>query len=148
MNKLLLKDRCVATIRERIRGLETAMAEAQAAANNETKSSSGDKYETSRAMNQLDKDMYARQLAENSRELSSILDIDCGHSSPGVIAGSLIDCGGTFFFILGGLGKLQFEDKAVFVISPNAPLAKTLFLKKKGDRFIFNREELEILELL
>lgn len=148
MNKQQLKDACIAIVRERIKGLELAMAEAQAAANNETKSSSGDKYETARAMNQLEKDMYARQLAENSRELASMSEIDCSHHSLTVIPGSLVDCGKNRFFVLGGLGKIQPDGDSVFVISPNAPLAKTLFHKKKGDRFLFNREELEILDVI
>jgi|688.fasta_scaffold00419_46 hypothetical protein len=148
MNKQQLKETCTSIIRERIKTLELAMAESQVAANNETKSSSGDKYETTRAMNQLEKDMLARQLSENNKELSSMIEIDCQHSSLTVIPGSLIDCGDTLFFILGGLGKMQPEGKTLFVISPNAPLAKNLFSKTKGDRFLFNRQELEILDVM
>lgn len=148
MNKQQLKETCTSIIRERIKTLELAMAESQAAANNESKSSSGDKYETTRAMNQLEKDMHARQLSENNKELSSMIEIDCHHSSITVIPGSLIDCDNVQFFILGGLGKMQGEGKTLFVISPNAPLAKNLFSKTKGDRFLFNRQELEILNVL
>jgi hypothetical protein len=39
------------------------MESAQQSANSEEKSSAGDKYETSRAMGHLEKDMHARQLA-------------------------------------------------------------------------------------
>lgn len=147
MNKQELKHHCMSVVRHRIMALETAMAESQAAANNETKSSSGDKYETARAMNQLDKDMFARQLAENTRELSSMAEINCTHQSTVVTSGSIVNCGNTVFFILCGLGKISFEERSVYVISPNAPLAKTLFQKKKGDRFIFNRVEIEILDV-
>jgi hypothetical protein len=76
-----------------------------------------------------------------------MIEIDCSHKSPGVISGSLVDCGDIKFFILGGIGKMQPDGNTVFVISPNAPLAKTIFNRKKGDRFVFNQKELEILDV-
>ena len=54
---------------EKIRVAETAMQAAQASANEETKSSAGDKYETGRAMAQNDRDMYARQFLQLKQEL-------------------------------------------------------------------------------
>src|SRR4249919_250251 len=109
MKKLMLKEKCISIIQERMNGLKLAMKEAQDAANNETKSSSGDKYETTRAMNQLDKDMYSRQLVENSRELAGVMETDCSQSSLKVAAGTYIQTTSGNFFIIAGLGKISFS---------------------------------------
>jgi transcription elongation GreA/GreB family factor len=147
VNKSLLKENCIAIIRERMNGLQNAMKESQEAANEETKSSSGDKYETTRAMNQLDKDMYARQLAENSKELAAIMETDCEKKSLVVEAGSIVKCDHANFFILAGLGKIEFERANIFVISPNAPLAKAMFGKVKGETIFFNKQQMLIKEV-
>lgn len=147
LNKTELKEHCVSIIQDRIAGLITAMTDAQAAANEETKSSAGDKYETSRAMNQLEKDMQARQLAENKKELAAMMEVDITGDHNVTRAGSLISCNEMDFFLLGGLGKMVVDGVTVFVISPNAPLAQSLMGKKKGDDFVFNRQTMEIREL-
>src|SRR5580693_2338076 len=59
-------------IGQRIAASRAAIDQAQQAANQEEKSSAGDKYETGRAMGHLQKDMHARQLAESMRELASL----------------------------------------------------------------------------
>ena len=67
---------CVEIIQQRINAAVQAMQNAQEAANSEEKSSAGDKYETGRAMNHLEKDMHARQLAANKNELAALLAVD------------------------------------------------------------------------
>jgi hypothetical protein len=147
LSKTSLKEHCITLINDRIEGLVKGMAEVQLAANEETKSSVGDKYETARAMNQLEKDMLARQLAENKKELAAMMEVDITGEYDEVKNGSLIRTSEIYFFILGGLGKMVVGGTTVFVISPNAPLAQSLMGKKTGDRIQFNRQSMEILEL-
>ena len=144
MNKSLLKEKCIAIIQERMDGLQKAMKEAQDAANEETKSSSGDKYETTRAMNQLDKDMYARQLLENGRELAAIMETDCEQAKFVAEPGSYVQCPSGNFFVLAGLGNITFDGTELYVISPNAPLARSMAGKGKGDSFTFNNKVMVI----
>lgn len=147
LSKTSVKEHCITLINDRIEGLVKGMAEVQLAANEETKSSVGDKYETARAMNQLEKDMLARQLAENKKELAAMMEVDITGEYDEVKNGSLIRTSEIYFFILGGLGKMVVGGTTVFVISPNAPLAQSLMGKKTGDRIQFNRQSMEILEL-
>ncbi len=51
------------------------MDRAQEAANSEGKSPAGDKYETGRAMGQLQKEMHGRQLAEYAKEVKALQSI-------------------------------------------------------------------------
>jgi hypothetical protein len=140
--KLLYKNRlkrfCEQEIEQRIASTRDAMANAQSAANNEEKSSAGDKYETARAMSHLEKDMHARQLMAHLQQLSSLHDIDTNiiYSLP--VAGALIQCGKTSFFIAAGLGKRSVDNVSHIFLSPQSPLAQKLANKKPGDYIDFD----------
>lgn len=139
--KKRLYEKCIDIIEQRITESLHAMNNSQAAANAEEKSSAGDKYETSRAMSHLEKDMHAKQLEANRKELSVLLNTGCSRQYKSAAAGSIVQCTGMSFFIIAGLGKINFEDKIVFLLSPYAPMARSLFNKKNGSKFIFNKKE-------
>ena len=139
-----LHQQAVEIIRQRISGAKLSMENAQASANSEEKSSAGDKYETSRAMNQIEKDMHAKQLAANNRELAALLGIDCDTLYQSVETGSLVVCNEISFFIATGLGKISFEGRVIYFLSPAAPVAKLLFNKIACDKIIFNNEQITI----
>lgn len=121
-----------------------AMQSAQEAANEEEKSSAGDKYETSRAMSHLQKDMYAKQQEENKLELSRLQLINWEHLYNEVAPGALVSADNNLFFIAAGLGKHIVDGVIIYFLSPNAPLAKLLQHRKKGDIIKFNEQEIKI----
>ncbi|MDQ6843853.1 MAG: GreA/GreB family elongation factor [Bacteroidota bacterium] len=139
-----LKNKCIAIIEKRISAIRLAMEEAQYAANNEEKSSAGDKYETSRAMSHLEKNMQATQLAANLLVLKALFSVNCEIVHNTVQKGSFVTCDTMSFFIIAGLGKLIFNNEEVLAVSPNAPVARLLLGKKPGDHIIFNNKKLEI----
>ena len=145
--KMLLKDKCIFLIRERMDSLRMAMNVAQDASNEETKSSAGDKYETSRAMEHLEKDMYARQLAETGKEMASLMSIDCSVLYTSVSPGSFVRCENISYFILSGMGKIDIKGELIYAISPNAPVAKSLLGKKKDDFVSINNGMQQIKEV-
>jgi hypothetical protein len=142
--KQALFKKATALIEQRISTTEAAMQNAQASANEEEKSSAGDKYETSRAMSHLEKDMYAKQGEENKKELSFLATIDCNKLYDSASAGSLVNCDDCSFFIAAGLGKIDVEGITVYFLSAHAPLAKLLFKKKAGDMIEFNKKKIVI----
>lgn len=145
--KRRLLDNCKSLIEARITAGSLAMSNAQDAANSEEKSSAGDKYETSRARSHLEKDMHSRQLAANRNELMALSGIDYSGIHSTAIAGSFILCDHCSFFIAAGLGKIFFEGKYVYLLSPLAPLAKILNEKKKGSIFLFNKKQVTVIEI-
>lgn len=145
--KIRLKEYCQHTIDQRIQTGRDFIANAQQAANLEEKSSAGDKYETSRAMNHLEKDMYARQLAANIAELSFLHAINISEIYTKATQGAFIQCEHFNFFIAAGLGKQILEGKTIFFLSPKAPLAQLLEGKSAGDSIIFNEKENRIVEV-
>src|SRR6186713_2100967 len=121
----------------RITAAREAINQAQEAANQEGKSSAGDKYETGRAMNHLQKDMFSRQLAEYTKEQAALHAVNVETCYPAAVTGALIECGDLAFFMAAGLGKQVIDGKTVLFLSPQAPLASLLLHKKKGDTLSF-----------
>lgn len=134
-------------IGSRIASAKMQIDNAQQAANQEEKSSAGDKYETSRAMSHLEKNMYSRQLAENMKELSALQIINADTICSEATTGAVIQCTNASFFIAAGLGKQIIDDKEFFFLSPHAPLAKLLLHKKIGDHVIFHETNNTITDL-
>lgn len=142
--KASLKQFGLDLILQRIEVARQAAGQAQEAANQEEKSSAGDKYETGRAMGHLQQEMYARQQAEYEREYSALrqirTDILCTSATPG----AFIQCSGIAIYIVAGLGKRTVDGSTILFLSPAAPLAKTLQNKQQGDTFTFNGQTLTI----
>lgn len=131
-HKHLLKQYCEQIILQRIAIAQQAMNNAQAAANQEEKSSAGDKYETSRAMSHMEKDMHARQLLAHQQELSALRAIDISIICQIPAPGAFIQCTTAGFFIAAGLGKQVVNGEEVIFLSPLSPLAQQLMRKKVG----------------
>lgn len=142
-----LKQLCVSIIQQRIDAAKQAIDNAQQAANNEEKSSAGDKYETSRAMNHLEKDMHSRQLSENRKELANLFYVNVNAIFNVAVPGSFLQCEGVAFFIAAGIGKQSFAGQDIFFLSPSAPLAKSLQKKRHGDTFLFNKNQTCIIDI-
>lgn len=138
MNKEHLYQLCLSFIEQRIQTAETALTQAREASNDDTKSSAGDKYETSREMMQQDIDRNKRLLidAEENRKILEAI----GHSpvSDHIRGGSLVYTSQGIFYISISAGQLQSEGKTVFGISAASPIGKLMMGKKKGDDFSFN----------
>ena len=128
-------------IEQRIAAAKKLIDNAQEAANSEEKSSVGDKYETARAMNQLEKEMHAKQLAQQIRELALLHVVKTEVIYPAATMGACIECASLTFFIAAGLGKQTIDGKLIIFLSPQAPLAKLLQHKKAGDSFVFNGKD-------
>lgn len=135
---------CRAIIQSRIDTALQSMQNAQDAANSEEKSSAGDKYETGRAMNHLEKDMHARQLVANQQELAGLTKVDGNSTYTAIATGSIVVCDDAIFFIAAGIGKVFFEKGLVYALSPSAPLAQSLMNKVAGNSFIFNKKVIVI----
>lgn len=121
------------------------MESAQLSANEETKSSAGDKYETGRAMAQNQRDMYARQYQQILAEKQVLDRMDPHFVSPRVIPGSYVSTSNGDFFISVSIGPVKFEDGQVMVVSPASPIGKLLIGKQVKDRVLFQGKELVVI---
>src|SRR5436190_13600606 len=115
--KQKLFSHCVSYVTQRINTANEAIRAAQESANEESKNSSGDKYETGRAMMQIDVEQNLTQLGEAKR-LKSILErISKSSKSDSIQNGSLVVTDQGKYFIAISMGQVKIDGGSFFVIS-------------------------------
>ena len=139
---------CEDYIDKRIQSSRIAMGEAQMSANEETKSSSGDKYETGRAMAQLEIEKNSQQLAESLKLRGALDQVRIDVVTPTVQPGSLVVTDHGMFFVAISLGKVSHRGETYFVIAPASPLGLKLAGAKVGDTVKFRDQTYVIKELI
>ena len=139
-----LYQQCLTFIEQRIQTADTALQQAREASNDDTKSSAGDKYETSREMMQQDIDRNKRLLIDAQDNLRVLQSIDAAQKSANVTHGSYVVTSQGSFYISVSAGQLHVGDKTIFAVSPASPIGKLLLEKKKGDGFDFNGKKYSI----
>ena len=108
--------------------LNTSLNQAIDSRNSDTKSSAGDKFETSREMAQIE---IQKIETEISKTQQFITDLFAKFSK------FIITDKGTFLISI-PFGKLILNDEKIFCISRNAPITKHLINTKKDDCFFYN----------
>jgi transcription elongation GreA/GreB family factor len=143
-----LYQHCVNFLDERISVAREAIREAQASANDETKSSAGDKYETGRAMMQLEIEKNTVQLQEARKQREILENIAIDHVTQTIQLGSFVITESETFFLAISIGLQVIDGKRYAIISPATPIGKSLVGLKVGDKFIFAGKQLTILQIL
>lgn len=138
--KPLVYAACKKVIEERLLSAQAAMNEAQASANQEEKSSAGDKYETGRAMAQLERDKAAVQVAEALKMKETFNRIDPGKKSAAIELGSLTQTDKGYFYVGVAVGKLMVREIECLAISPASPIGKLMMGKRPGHSVTFNKQ--------
>jgi hypothetical protein len=134
-------------INNRIATLQHELLELQESAANETKSSVGDKYETARAMLQIEQDNVRRRLQE-AMEQKSLFATLPANAGPVVARGSLV-CTSKGWLLIGvALGKIKVDDVVVIAVSPQSPLGSKLVGLKVGERVEVNGVRYEVESIL
>ena len=142
--KELLKKECCFVLKKRSINSNSAMQDSQESANNQEKSSAGDKYETSRAMGQIDRDMYAYQLLETEKDMNIITNLEIDKINQVIKPGSVFEINSQLIFVAIGLGTILVNNISVLVISYKSPLYEQLKFKSVGDLVFFKNENHQI----
>lgn len=135
---------CEKYVDDKITAAQEAIDNAQRSANKETKSSSGDKYETGRSMMQLEIEKYSAQLNDglNLKKALSSIDVDKKYDT--VQTGSLVETNNGNFFLSISAGKLKIDEVEYMAISFSSPIGQVLFGKKGKDKFDFRGKKILI----
>lgn len=129
---------CVAATEQRIHTIRETLAALAEAKNSETKSSVGDKYETGRAMLQIEEEKGNRQLLEALQTRQILESIDPDHLSATVRAGSLVRTDQGNYYVAIGIGKVTLDGEVYYCVSAAAPLVKAMLGKQAGEEVTFN----------
>lgn len=136
---------CLAIIDERISMLKAQLNDLRASAEREDKSTAGDKHETGRAMIHLEQEQLQKQLTEFLQQVQNLRALKHSSDSNMIQNGSVVHTNKGLFYIATGLGKIDFEDQTIFVISAASPLGKAFLGKKSGDEVVLGNQHYEIL---
>ena len=142
--KQKLFSQCVASVDTRMASIKEAIQLAQASANEETKSSAGDKYETGRAMAQLEIENGHRQLEEAIKLKQALEQIDLKKETASAQLGSLVFTTSGNYYLAISLGKLVIDEINYYAISPASPIGSKLMGLKAGTTIIFNAKEFRV----
>ncbi len=146
--KNLLFDYCTNFVDTRIAGIQKIIDAAQASANEEGKSSAGDKYETGRAMAQLEIEKNTVQLAEAIRLKQVLNQAATLKPSEKASLGSLIKTSNGYYYLSISIGPVKIDSETVFVISQASPIGRLLTGTGKNDKITFGTQQIHILDIL
>jgi transcription elongation GreA/GreB family factor len=134
-------------IKFRIDEIQNILDDLHLSGSRDAKSSAGDKHETGVAMAQLEQEKLRYQIHEFQKMEEIVQKINPSKTNSKINLGSLVEDKG-WFYISVGLGSLTFKDQVIFAINPEAPVAKALIAKEKGDSIHLNGVESEIIQVL
>lgn len=142
--KKALYETCQKNIEGRIQNIRERLQSIEESRNNETKSSVGDKYETGRAMMQMEEEKSQLQLLKANKVLSILSQINPEKITDKIETGSLVITNkGKYYFAI-GIGKVKLDQQIYFCVSSDAPIAKIMRNKRVGDEVLFNGRKIVI----
>jgi len=143
-----LKDYCITHTEQRIQEIVLGMDQAQESLVSDTKSSAGDKYETSREMIQQDLTRYQGQLLQAKNDLNALQQLSLKQEVPHIVVGSLIITDRARYFIAISLGRVSIDGTDFMVISVSSPIGQLFKGKVVGDSINFNGAAQQILSIV
>lgn len=142
--KAQIHQACLQQIEARILNLEKRLETIAESKANETKSSVGDKYETGRAMLQIDEDKILSQLQFNRFTQGQLEQIKLNEKTDRVQNGSLVQTGKGLYFVGIGLGKVKVGSTLCYCVSLQSPVGKALIGQKLGAEIAINQVRMTI----
>lgn len=124
-------------IKQTIAAIEESLLE-------ESKSSSGDKHETGRAMLQIDRENAGRQLLEIEKIVQILSKIDVLATSDYARLGSLVYTDRFIYFISLSIGTVSIENTDYLCVALNSPVGQLISGKMKDETFNLNGIEYKI----
>jgi hypothetical protein len=145
MDKHIVHQTVEDKIRSRITDLQFALNDAMEATSDDSKSTAGDKHETSRAMAHLEQEKLGNQYSEAIKLLEVLRRIDPSINTNTIRIGSLVETSMGWFYLSVGLGQIVIDGKTVFCLTPLAPFGQLLLGKKTGDQLEWQGKEVIVL---
>jgi hypothetical protein len=117
-------------------------------AQNDAKSSAGDKHETTLSKLHIEQEKIANKLKEAIEQQAILSKLDITQVSNNVVLGSLVITNHLTVFICTALPKITVDNQTAFAISPQSPLGMQLMHKTVKAEFLVNKVNYKILEIL
>ncbi len=135
---------CASYIATKTATIKRQIAEIREAAEGETKSSAGDKYETAREMMQQDIDMNMARMAELLKMSETMERIPHEGMQDTILPGSVVQTDQGNYYIAVSAGTTEIRGERYFLISALSPIGMKLSGLKAGDSFTFNGKNIVV----
>ncbi|WKK59753.1 hypothetical protein [Sphingobacterium sp. BN32] len=146
IDKKEIVELCLEKTQKRVNEIQVAIDAANDAIVNDTKSSMGDKYETSREMAQQELSRLQSQLNQANRDLDILINLP--DSTIAIVGmGSLVITNQFNYLLATSIGPLKVGSETVMVVSKQSPIGEALFGKKVLDEVQFNGKTFQIQDL-
>ncbi len=142
--KKKLKAICLERLNDKVSALQGIVEDLAIDAQNDAKSSAGDKHETGLSMMHLEQENISKKITENIAMRDVVSKINDEKVSSVVEFGSFVQVNSVYLFFSAALPKILVEDRSVLAVSMDAPIAKELLGRKLHDKFTFNNCEFTI----
>ncbi len=145
----LLFDHCENNINFKLKSYLKIDQELLKSLNEETKSSAGNKHETTRAMIQIEREKNSHRIKEiEVLKKNLVLVKSIKPSETDVKIGSIIFTSNNNYFICIPSEIYSSDTNKIYCVSPKSPIAKAYFGKKIGDIVNFNKNESKIEKII
>lgn len=139
-----LIDYCRDYVENRLTRLRASIKDLENDLSNETKSSAGDKYETSREMINAEIDNLGLQL-QQFQKLKGIIQLaENRKPSENIQLSSVVKTSQANYFLLIPVGEIKIDNQKLYGIGINSPIGKLILGKSAGERFHFQEQDIEI----
>lgn len=132
---------------EKMRGLTNQIKENKNNLAAESKSTAGDKHNTSRAMMHLEEEKISNQLLSLKKYKQVLAQINPKLLHKKVDLGSLVETNKGWLFIGIPLSWIEVEGNKVMCLSLASPIGQALKGKAPGDSVVFNQQKWEIISI-
>ncbi len=146
--KFELQQQCKDLIKLRYDSINKTIFDIEYSLKEESKSTSGDKHHTGRAMLQIERENAGNQLREIEKVMHQLKKVDIDLASETIRLGSIVETSQATFFMSISVGKLETNNSIYLGVAPNSPIGMCLLGKNKGDQFNFNGKVYKITEVV
>lgn len=141
--KSAIKELVLHQVKTKLHELEALQSELNQSLTKETKSTSGDKHETARAMVHLEMEKLQNQL-QIWQKMRAMMEQLTTEKLAKAVIGSLVRTNIGTYYISVGLGKVELENQTIFCLAPTAPIVQKMLAKEVDHQFEFNGKQIRI----
>lgn len=128
-------------VQDKIDVFRDRIAELALDAQNDAKSSAGDKHETALSMMQLEQEKLNVKLTEYLAQKTLLEKINPELTSERIALGSLVQANKMWLFLSAALPKITIDEKAIIAVSLQSPLGQVLLGQTVGFSFEINKTQ-------
>ena len=147
MNKKDVQEAAINFLQSKIDGLKIVLDDICNSTSEDSKSSAGDKHETSTSMAQLEQEKISKQLQVFLNQRAVLERIDPTKTHYKIEIGSLILTNKGWFYFSTGLGMVNVNNENVFCLALQSPIGELLKGKQKEESVVFNGSTTSVLEV-